>query len=74
MKKFATLAAASALVASTGFAHAGGANIIVTEPEPVVVLAPTSSVSLGGMGTGGAVAAILGVVLVAAALSSSGSH
>jgi hypothetical protein len=77
MNKITAVFAASALIASSTFAFAGGPVEIQDEPEPMVVIANPSSGSMGSLGGGGAVAAVVGVLLVGAALSGgsdSGSH
>lgn len=71
MNKLSALLAASALVVSASTAFAGGPVVVEADPTPVAVVAPPSSGSLGGAGS--VVAAVAGVALVAAALSS-GSH
>jgi hypothetical protein len=76
MNKITAVIAASALIASSTFAFAGG-PVEVQEEEQVIVVANPSSGSLGSLGGGGGAAvAALGVLAVGAALanSDSGSH
>jgi hypothetical protein len=61
MKKISALALAASLAASTAFA--GGPVIIPVEPEPVVVVGPTSSIN------GGIVVPLLLLLLVGAAVA-----
>lgn len=75
MTKITAVIAASAVIASSSFAFAGGPVEVMAEPEPVVVMAaPSSGGSLGANGAAIAIAA--GVIVVGAALASSdsGSH
>jgi hypothetical protein len=75
MTKITAVIAASALIASSTFAMAGGPVEIQEEPEPMVIVAQPAG-SMGSLGpNGGAIAAAVGVLAVAAiALSDSGSH
>jgi hypothetical protein len=73
MKKFATLAAVSALVASASLAHAGGANVVSAEDQPVVVVT-NNNTSLGGLTPTQKTVLGLGAAIAVAAALSSGSH
>ena len=64
MKKITALVLAGSLASSAAFA--GGPVIIPVEPEPVVIVGPTSSIN------GGIVVPLLLLLLVGAAIAANG--
>ena len=76
MKKLTAVIAASALIASSSLAFAGGPIQIIDEGQPTVVVANDSSSSAGSLGGGGVGVAVAALVVIGAALalSDSGSH